>query len=364
MIDSIYPIIRYDFMKKRKKYMLIAASWFTVLLCWQFFSLYIGNKDIFPSAFQLIAAVFYLFSEASFLSAVSSTLLRGICGMSLSLCLAGVLAWCASRSDAFRTYIHPFLTLLRSVPIISFLFLFLIWFSPEYIPLVMALITIVPVLTENLIAGFRNIDRSLLEMSYMYTFSVKQKIKHIIYPAVSPYLFSGLISTAGLGWKAIIMGEALAQPVTGIGVMIREAHGFIEVPRLLAWTLVAVVISYGFELLLKRAEKYSFPVSFASKDYAEKIMENFPDILNIDGIQNIGQDTNGILDIAGLGTEQLPAQMGNAPKEDIVNQEDQQGAGNACTEVHNPLEQPILDAPGKGTSLFHWLCTLLFDDEV
>ena len=56
-------------MKKRKKYILIAASWFTVLLCWQFFSLYIGNKDIFPSAFQLITAVFYLFSEASFLSA-------------------------------------------------------------------------------------------------------------------------------------------------------------------------------------------------------------------------------------------------------------------------------------------------------
>lgn len=75
----------------------------------------------------------------------------------------------------------------------------------------------------------------------------------------------------------------MAQPVTGIGVMIREAHGFIEVPRLLAWTLVAVVISYGFELLLKRAEKYSFPVSFASKSYAEKIMENFPDILNIEG---------------------------------------------------------------------------------
>ena len=149
MIDSIYLIIRYDFMKKRKKYILIAASWFTVLLCWQFFSLYIGNKDIFPSAFQLITAVFYLFSEASFLSAVSSTLLRGICGMLLSLCLAAILAWRASRSDAFHTYIHPFLTLLRSVPIISFLFLFLIWFSPEYIPLVMALITIVPEKTKS-----------------------------------------------------------------------------------------------------------------------------------------------------------------------------------------------------------------------
>lgn len=273
-------------MRKRKKYILIAASWFTVLLCWQFFSLYIiGNKDIFPSAFQLIAAVFYLFSEASFSSAILSTLLRGICGMLLSLCLAAILAWRASRSDAFRTYIHPFLTLFRSVPIISFLFLFLIWFSPEYIPLIMALITIVPVLTENLIAGFRNIDHSLLEMSYMYAFSIRQKVKHIIYPAVSPYLFSGLISTTGLGWKAIIMGEALAQPVTGIGVMIREAHGFIEVPRLLAWTLVAVVISYGFESLLKRIEKYSFPVSFASKDHAEKIMENFPDILNIEGIR-------------------------------------------------------------------------------
>lgn len=154
----------------------------------------------------------------------------------------------ASRSGGFRIYLHPFLTLFRSVPIISFLFLFLVWFSPEYIPLVMALITMTPILTENLIEGFMRIDISLLEMSQVYLLSSRQKIKHIVYPAVSPFLFSGLISATGLGWKAIVMGEALAQPDAGIGVMIRESHGFIEISRLLAWTIVAVILSYCIEI--------------------------------------------------------------------------------------------------------------------
>lgn len=272
-------------MEKRKSYIFVVASWLTLLVVWQILSLYIGNYNLFPSVLQLFTAVFNLFSEASFINAVLSTLVRGIAGMFLALCLALILAWPASRSEGFRIYLHPFLTLFRSVPVISFLFLFLIWFSPERIPLVMALTTMTPVLTENLIAGFTRVDLSLLEMSQVYSFSLRQKIKHIIYPAVSPFLFSGLISATGLGWKAIVMGEALAQPGTGIGVMIRESHGFIEIPRLLAWTLVAMFISYGFEIFLRKIETVRFPVSFAVKDHPGRKLRTFPEILQIDRIR-------------------------------------------------------------------------------
>ena len=272
-------------MEKRKKYIYVAFAWISVLLCWQLLSLYIRNDNIFPGVLHLITAFFSLFSDTSFIAAIASTLLRGISGMIFSLLLAMLLARQAARSEAFRVYIHPFLTMLRSVPVISFLFLFLIWFTPEYIPWAMALITMIPILTENLTAGFRNVDHSLLEMSQVYAFSFKQRMKHILYPAISPYLFSGLISTVGLGWKAIIMGEALAQPAKGIGVMIREAHGFIEIPRLLAWTLIAVILSYGFEVFLKKIETYRFPVSFPKKDNLEKNVPSFPDTLKIEGIR-------------------------------------------------------------------------------
>lgn len=271
-------------MERRRSYIFVVAAWLTLLVAWQILSLCIGNIYIFPTVPQLFSAILGLFSEVSFINAVLSTLIRGIAGMILALCFALMLAWPASRSEGFRIYLHPFLTLFRSVPVISFLFLFLIWFSPGHIPLVMALITMTPVLTENLIEGFMRVDTSLLEMSHMYSFSLGQKIKHVIYPAVSPFLFSGLISATGLGWKAIVMGEALAQPDTGIGVMIRESHGFVEIPRLLAWTLVAVFISYCFEIFLRKAGTYRFPVSFAMKDRQKKELKPFPEIIPIEGM--------------------------------------------------------------------------------
>lgn len=271
-------------MEKRKSSIFVVAAWLTLLIAWQILSLYIGNFFIFPTVPRLFTAVFDLFSEKSFIDAILSTLLRGMAGMFLALLLAVALAWAASRSGGFRIYLHPFLTLFRSVPIISFLFLFLVWFSPEYIPLVMALITMTPILTENLIEGFMRIDISLLEMSQVYLLSSRQKIKHIVYPAVSPFLFSGLISATGLGWKAIVMGEALAQPDAGIGVMIRESHGFIEISRLLAWTIVAVIISYCIEIFLRKVETYRFPVSFALKDRQEKRLKTFPEVLPIEKI--------------------------------------------------------------------------------
>lgn len=69
----------------------------------------------------------------------------------------------------------------------------------------------------------------------------------VIYPQLNPFLFSGLASAVGFGWRAIIMGEVLSQCSLGIGGEMKRAQNFIAVPELIAWTIIAILISFLFD---------------------------------------------------------------------------------------------------------------------
>lgn len=74
-------------------------------------------------------------------------------------------------------------------------------------------------------------------------------------PGISPYIYSALITATGFGWRAIIIGEVLSQPRYGIGSMMQQAQSYLLVAEVIGWTLIAVLIGFLFEQLLKFGEK-------------------------------------------------------------------------------------------------------------
>lgn len=75
-------------------------------------------------------------------------------------------------------------------------------------------------------------------------------------PAVMPFITSGASSAMGIGWRAIIIGEVLSQPVYGIGTRMQLAQTYLNVEVLIAWTLLAIALSYLFERLIRWGESY------------------------------------------------------------------------------------------------------------
>ena len=59
----------------------------------------------------------------------------------------------------------------------------------------------------------------------------------------------------GFGWRAVIIGEVLSQPKFGIGTLMQTAQTYLIVNEVIAWTIIAVIISYFFELIIRRIEK-------------------------------------------------------------------------------------------------------------
>lgn len=245
-----------------KRIVLTCLSILLIPVAWQLLSWQMAQPQLIPSFPDLIRALLRLVYSPGFLVSIGTTLLRACAGLLLSLAAASITAFLLNRSEAIRFLFMPWLSLLRSVPVISFILLALIFLNPEMIPLLIAFLTMYPLLTENLLKGLMNRRDSWKILARQFHLNAWNRLFQINYPQLKPYLFSGLASAVGFGWRAIIMGEVLSQCVDGIGKRMKEAQVFIDVPELIAWTLVAIVLSWLTDKLISRLSDWQPSVRY------------------------------------------------------------------------------------------------------
>lgn len=245
-----------------KRIVLTCLSILLIPVAWQLLSWQMAQPQLIPSFPDLIRALLQLVYSPGFLVSIGTTCLRACVGLLLSLAAASITAFLLNRSEAIRFLFMPWLSLLRSVPVISFILLALIFLNPEMIPLLIAFLTMYPLLTENLLKGLMNRRDSWKILARQFHLNAWNCLFQINYPQLKPYLFSGLASAVGFGWRAIIMGEVLSQCVDGIGKRMKEAQVFIDVPELIAWTLVAIVLSWLTDKLISRLSDWQPSVRY------------------------------------------------------------------------------------------------------
>lgn len=245
-----------------KRIVLTCLSILLIPVAWQLLSWQMAQPQLIPSFPDLIRALLRLVYSPGFLVSIGTTCLRACVGLLLSLAAASITAFLLNRSEAIRFLFMPWLSLLRSVPVISFILLALIFLNPEIIPLLIAFLTMYPLLTENLLKGLMNRRDSWKMLARQFHLNAWNRLFQINYPQLRPYLFSGLASAVGFGWRAIIMGEVLSQCVDGIGKRMKEAQVFIDVPELIAWTLVAIVLSWLTDKLISRLSDWQPSVRY------------------------------------------------------------------------------------------------------
>lgn len=245
-----------------KRIVLTCLSILLIPVAWQLLSWQMAQPQLIPSFPDLVRALLRLVYTPGFLVSIGTTCLRACVGLLLSLAAASITAFLLNRSEGIRLLFMPWLSLLRSVPVISFILLALIFLNPEMIPLLIAFLTMYPLLTENLLKGLMNRRDSWKMLARQFHLNVWNRLFQINYPQLKPYLFSGLASAVGFGWRAIIMGEVLSQCVDGIGKRMKEAQVFIDVPELIAWTLVAIVLSWLTDKLISRLSDWQPSVRY------------------------------------------------------------------------------------------------------
>ncbi len=171
-------------------------------------------------------------------------------GYIIGVVLGSVLGIITAFSNTLNTLLKPFLTAVKTTPVVSFIILALIWLDKVSVPIFITMLMVMPVVWANVASAISSTDKDLIEMANAYNFGFIKKLKLILLPSAVPAFISACKTAVGLGWKAGIAAEVLCTPQNSIGINLRNSQVYIETVDLFAWTVVIIILSLILEKLL------------------------------------------------------------------------------------------------------------------
>lgn len=234
----------------------VIAFWLAI---WQLLDATIDNRLVLAGPIRVAQALVEQIGQPDFWVICGASFGRIALGFLLSFVVGFLLALMSCRHRLFRDFVDPIISLLRTIPVASFIILLLIWVGNQALTVFLAFFIVLPLIYTNMVTGFESVDRQMLEMARVYGLSRWRTFLYIYRPAFMPFLMSSTKISLGMTWKSGIMAEVLATPKPSIGKEMATARTFLDTPDLLAWTVVVMVLSFLFEKafmeLLKRANR-------------------------------------------------------------------------------------------------------------
>ena len=237
-----------------KNRFITALSILAMLLTWYVLALLIGKEYILPTPAQTGRSLLMIMQSEDFWPAVLATVGRGLLGFLVSLGLGIMLGMAAGFSRVVSWLLRPWVTVMRSTPVMSIIILAIIWFESNLVPVFVTILMLFPIIFGNVVAGIRNVNPELLEMARMYKVKPLRIIGELFFPSILPYLLAGAATAMGIAWKVIIAAEILSQPHRAVGTDLMIAKFNFATAQVLAWTVVVIIISFVFEYLLNALE--------------------------------------------------------------------------------------------------------------
>ena len=225
------------------------------VLVWQWAAMAMDNALLLPGPLQVFRRLLELMGEAAFWQITFASIGRVLLGVLLGAALGVVLAVLTSLSTWAELLIAPAMTAVQATPVASFAILVLIWLERDFVPVLICILMVLPVIWNSVSAGIRMTDRQLLEMARVYRLPRVRVLRRIYVPSVLPYFRASSTSALGLGWKAGIAAEVLTVPKESIGRMISEGKLYLMIDDLFAWTLLVVVLSLLLQRIMLRLLK-------------------------------------------------------------------------------------------------------------
>jgi len=222
------------------------------LLLWQGLASWVGIALLLPGPVTVAQALRGLLGTAGFREATGFSLLGILLGFSIGVATGSVLAVLTWASRLLDALFAPFLRVIRTAPVASFIILLLLWLSRRTVPMVIAALMVAPILWSATKTALEEAPRDLLEMARVYKFSRFQTFRLIYLPALLPQWTAAAATAMGLAWKSGIAAEVIGQPSPAMGTNLFRAKLHLHIDQLFAWTVLLVLASFLLERIFVR----------------------------------------------------------------------------------------------------------------
>lgn len=219
------------------------------LLVWQLAAASLSSSLLLVSPLRVLERLCGLVREPQFYAAVGFSFVRIVAGFLLGLGCGTLLAVAASRWHLAEVLLWPYVTVIKTTPVASFIILCLIWLDSSSLPVFISFLMVLPIVYANMLEGIRQTDQKLLEMAKLFRVGAGRRLLYIYLPQLRPYLITACSVALGLSWKAGIAAEVIGIPDGSIGEQLYEAKVYLSSADLFAWTVVIIAVSIAFEKL-------------------------------------------------------------------------------------------------------------------
>ncbi|MET7915356.1 ABC transporter permease [Streptomyces avermitilis] len=217
-----------------------------LLLLWQLLSSTgVLTSDVLASPGRIAQVARDLVADGSLPNAMGVSLQRVAVGLLFGAVIGTGLALVSGLFRAGEDLVDASVQMLRTVPFVGLIPLFIIWFGIGEAPKI-AIITLgvsFP-LYLNVYAGIRGVDSQLIEAGESLGLSRWGLVRHVVLPGALPGAMTGLRYSLGIAWLALVFAEQINADA-GIGFLMVQARDFLRTD-----VIVVCLIVYAFLGLL------------------------------------------------------------------------------------------------------------------
>ncbi|MFD9332697.1 ABC transporter permease [Streptomyces sp. NPDC060065] len=217
-----------------------------LLALWQLLSTTgVLTPDILASPGTIARVGSDLIADGSLPNAMGVSLQRVAVGLLFGTVVGTGLALVSGLFRIGEDLVDASVQMLRTVPFVGLIPLFIIWFGIGEAPKV-AIITLgvsFP-LYLNVYAGIRGVDSQLIEAGESLGLSRWGLVRHVVLPGALPGAMTGLRYSLGIAWLALVFAEQINADA-GIGFLMVQARDFLRTD-----VIVVCLIVYAFLGLL------------------------------------------------------------------------------------------------------------------
>ncbi|WP_371441668.1 ABC transporter permease, partial [Dietzia sp. HMSC21D01] len=218
-----------------------------------------GATGILPErilpAPQLIAeSAIELLRSGELVDALAVSSVRVAQGFALGAVAGLVLGVIVGTSRYADAILDPPLQMLRALPHLGLIPLFILWFGIGEAPkvLLIALGVVFPIYL-NTASGLRQIDPKLRDMATVFGFSRRQRLTEVILPSIAPQVLVGVRQSLAIAWLTLIVAEQL-NATTGLGYLIMNARDYFRIDVIIVGLVVYALLGILTDALVRVAE--------------------------------------------------------------------------------------------------------------
>ncbi len=234
-----------------------AAGLIGLLVVWQIAATLIGDAVFLPSVTQTVHAFLHYWDrpypsqgKPLWYDAVIS-LRRIVIGFAIGAAAGVTLGSAMSASRVARHLVDPVIEVLRPLPPLAFIPLFIIWFGIGELPKeVLIVIGVTPIMAITTVAALDEVPEDLLLCARTLGASRLYTLLHVQIRSALPGILTGMRICMAGAWTSIVAAELIAA-TSGLGYLIGQAGDYLNIALVFSGLICIALIALTLDACIR-----------------------------------------------------------------------------------------------------------------